>query len=419
MHNHALCSAVAGVLALLASAACGSASEGEVVVAPDSHPSDTELPDDTGEVDDPDIPDVDVADGADNGGVRPPACGARECGYLPDGTRCGGCFSAKDGLLSTFCDESTGTCASLTARCEDGWCEVPAGSFQGGWPTEGGGQLPYYEFPPHDVVLTRSFRIQQTEVTQAQWLELMATNPSPFAACGLDCPISGQTGFDALEFANRLSARDGLLACYDLTGCVTHEAGSDHGRDCERAVFVGPDCTGYRLPSEFEWEHAAKAGSPYCFAQGPISEFDLGCTVDPDTSEFAWYCANSQVMYEGCVDLSHLGDDASACAGVQPVGLTPPNRLGIHDMSGNVYESTGSLWEEPRSDVVLHHDAGFAVEFLHGDLNTTRGGCYSLRQRFVCTALRSHSGLGFGENRERLGLEGFRLVQTIGAEPVP
>ncbi len=183
---------------------------------------------------------------------------------------CGPCGSG-----STTCQRQTrfcpdGSTASLV-DCANGWCRIGAYSFVAGVPEPGQSNDPYESldiYIRHPVVLTRAFEIMQTEVTQASWLDVMGTNvnPSIYAACGLECPVSGVTFFDTLAYANRLSQRAGYLPCYTLEGCS--EAPDGHKLECARALFAGPDCTGYRLPSEAEFELAAGAGSTSCFPNG-------------------------------------------------------------------------------------------------------------------------------------------------------
>jgi formylglycine-generating enzyme required for sulfatase activity len=339
------------------------------------------------------------------------ACDDRECGYLENGASCGACSVQKAGMISTYCDDGAGFCQQLGPNCGNEWCVVPAGTFEGGRPTEGGVSS-VDSYPTHDIVLTRSFLIQQTEVTQGQWMELMATNPSPFAACGLDCPVSGAlTYFDVLEFANRLSERDGLPHCYDLKGCTTLP-GADHGRECESTLAVGADCHGYRLPSENEWEHAARAGTPYCWPWGPIEDVAYDCIDYPEFSGLLWYCGNSAVTYDGCVDLSSQGPTAPTCAGVHPVATKSSNRLGLSDMNGNVYEFTATLWEDT-SGVGVVVDGGYSPLIRNGDGVTIRGGSYGQVAGYTCSSFRTATAVGRVVNGDWTGLFGFRLVRTL------
>ncbi|MCA9526508.1 MAG: SUMF1/EgtB/PvdO family nonheme iron enzyme, partial [Myxococcales bacterium] len=116
----------------------------------------------------------------------------------------------------------------------------------------------------HRVELSRPFLLTVTEVTQGSWERLMGNNPSFFRACGPRCPVERVNWYEAVTFANTLSASEGRTACYATEGC-TGVVGSGCGRATGRrnwclgdyrcrAVQAVPGCTGYRLPTEAEWE---------------------------------------------------------------------------------------------------------------------------------------------------------------------
>jgi formylglycine-generating enzyme required for sulfatase activity len=83
-----------------------------------------------------------------------------------------------------------------------------------------------------------------TEVTQGQWMAMMGDNPSNYVNCGANCPVEQVSWLDAIRYANMLSAQDGLPPCYDGNGVVI---GDPDGNPYA--------CTGYRFPTESEWEH--------------------------------------------------------------------------------------------------------------------------------------------------------------------
>jgi formylglycine-generating enzyme required for sulfatase activity len=157
------------------------------------------------------------------------------------------------------------------------------------------------ESPAHFVTLTNDFYIGETEVTQGEYEEMMGTNPSYFSSCGLDCPVESLSWHMAAAFANAVSDSEGLEQCYTCTGDGT-------STDC--FVAVSPySCAGYRLPTEAEWEAAARCGEDLVYA---------GSTVVGDV---AWYSGTSGGT-------------------THPIATKASNACGLHDMLGNIKEWT-------------------------------------------------------------------------------
>ncbi len=170
-------------------------------------------------------------------------------------------------------------------RPPDGFVRIPSGSFQMGSPASEDGR--FTDETQHRVTITRAFLMQATEVTQGQYRSLMGKNPSHFTSCGDDCPVETVSWREAVAYCNALSRKEGLPECYD-------------GDRLE-----GLDCKGYRLPTEAEWEYAARAGS-------------TGARYG-DLDSVAWYDGNSG-------------------SSTHPVGKKKPNAWGLSDMLGNVNE---------------------------------------------------------------------------------
>ncbi len=193
--------------------------------------------------------------------------------------------------------------------------EIPVGTFMMGDGSE-----------QHAVEITRGFYLSATEVTQAQYQTVMGANRSNFK--GADLPVEQVSWFDAVQFCNKLSAREGLKPAYRISGSdVTWDVAAP----------------GYRLPTEAEWEYACRAGTTTAYNTGD---------GDADLGRAAWYNANSG-------NKTH------------PVGKKTANAWGLYDMHGNVWEwcwdLTGGSDRVPR---------GGSWDDVAGDCRSAdRGGC--------------------------------------------
>lgn len=160
------------------------------------------------------------------------------------------------------------------------------------------------------MTLSHSYYLGKYEVTQDEWKAVMGYNPSGFKACGNRCPVERISWIDAEKFIEKLNIREGCLSRSRVPGAQE----SNHlARGC------------YRLPTEAEWEYAARAGTTTAYHWG--NDFDCSKAMaenDPGSTETK------------CVDYvrAHgLTSDSTA-----PVGSYPPNPWGLYDMSGNVWE---------------------------------------------------------------------------------
>jgi len=271
--------------------------------------------------------------------------------------------------------------------------------------------------PPVDGVtrpvrLTRSFYIMQTEVTQAEWTEVMkdeVPNTSWFAACGPQCPVVRITLWDTLVFANLRGALDGFEPCYELVGCTFDPVGHFW---CEKAAAVGPDCSGYRIPSEAEWELAAGATSDKCMLTGPAYVYDdrTLCCSDLHFS-YAWCRYHCEIHYEGCIP-QDSGDQK--CCGVHPVAQLAPNAFGLFDVIGNAEEFVATEKQDNKlPPPPLEVDPG-QLAVIAGTV-MDKGGTFKMEPPFLSPSV------GLGRPTDSVNIltvavpVGFRLVRTVPA----
>jgi formylglycine-generating enzyme required for sulfatase activity len=198
------------------------------------------------------------------------------------------------------------------------------------------------EHPEHEVELTRPFYMATTPVTQAQWAALMPSNPSKIK--GNILPVENVTWSHALEFIEKLSKVEGRC---------------------------------YRLPTEAEWEYACRSGSRTTYHFGNDAK---------KLEEYAWYRNNSN-------------------GSTHPVRSRKPNRWGLYDMHGNVWEWCSDWYDEnyyknsPTVDPKGPNSGRFRV---------VRGGSWYYSSTRLTAARRSPSSPRAGS-----GNVGFRCARDL------
>jgi formylglycine-generating enzyme required for sulfatase activity len=272
------------------------------------------------------------------------------------------------GCTAGVCDPSSG--------CPLGYVLVPSGTFTMGSPSTEPGRVT--NETEHQVTISKSFCLKATEVTQGEWQALMGNNPSSFSTCGTDCPVETVSWWDSVAYCNKLSSSQGLSSCYTLTGCTGTPGVS--GYTCTGVTFAGLTCTGYRLPTESEWEYAARAGTTTGTYNGTstlISCEQPNTVLDP----IAWFCGNSSSK-------THAAK-----------GKTP-NAWGLYDMLGNVWEWTGDWYGTYPGTVTDPTGAPT------GSYRVGRGGSWYYVARYARAA--SRSGSVPGDRSYILGLRPSR-----------
>lgn len=200
---------------------------------------------------------------------------------------------------------------------------------------------------------SRPFLIGSRLVTQADYEEVMGRNPSHFR--GESRPVEMVSWFDAVQFCNELSVAHGFDPVYEI---VKYKVDADPAR------------SGYRLPTETEWEHCCRGEHDGADRYGPLDEI-------------AWYSANAEGQ-------------------THPVGELMANR-GIYDLLGNVWEWCADWFQQERP-------AGPQADYCgpsKGIERVLRGGSWLDLPDYITAAYRNHAVPG-----ERESTIGFRVVRT-------
>ncbi len=222
---------------------------------------------------------------------------------------------------------------------------IPAGEFMMGSSPRDRPQ-DYKAMPQHYVKITRPFLLQRTLVTQDQLESGKKKQPKD---PNHKYPASEVSYQEAVEYCNKLSEKEGLPPAYTRNG-------------------LDLDSAGYRLPTEAEWEYAARAG-------------ETG-TVYGQEEDIAWYAWNSNKE-------------------VQPVALKKPNAWGLYDMLGNLSEWTSDVYKPYMpSDQTDPYMSGYGDRVL-------RGGNYLSNSSEIFFARREHRPPEY-----KSLTSGFRICRT-------
>jgi len=255
---------------------------------------------------------------------------------------------------------------------------IPAGTFIMGSPTSEPDRLD--NETQHSVTLS-AFSMSKYQVTQEQYKAVMGNNPSYFSSN----PQAGETQgkrpvecvswYDALVFCNKLSILEGLTPAYRISGSTNPAdwgtVPTNNSDATWDAVTIVSGSTGYRLPTEAQWEYACRAGT--------TTAYNTGATISDDTG---WYSSNSG-------DKTH------------EVGKKPANAWGLCDMHGNVYE-----WCWDRYGTYPSTSQTDPMGASSGSYRVIRGGYWNFGQ-YLRSAYRSYGSPG--NTNYNIG---FRLVRS-------
>lgn len=238
---------------------------------------------------------------------------------------------------------------------------IPAGTFLMGSPGAEAGRVA--DEVSHPVTLTRDFYMGKTEVTQKQWRAVMG---STNAGCG--------------TFGDGDNYPIYCVSWNDIAGA----GGFLEKLNSHLSSTGQPGAGAFRLPSEAEWERAARAQTQTRFSFGDAAGASGSCGGSPSADPHVWWCGNSS-------------------SGTQPVALKLPNTFGLYDMHGNVAE-----WCQDRYGSYPAAAVTDPPGPLTGTVRVLRGGSWFLDLGLCRSAVRDYEGPNF-----RSGSIGFRLARSL------
>lgn len=235
-----------------------------------------------------------------------------------------------------------------------GFVFVQGGTFQMGDRNSEGNNN---ELPLHDVTLS-SFYMAITVVIQSEYSAIMGANPAHNYGVGNNYPVYFVSWYDAIKYCNKKSINDGLTPCYRVNGDTNPDNWGN-----SFTPMVNWRGNGYRLPTEAEWEYAARGG---------IHESDnyrySGCNTNSHLANYAWYNENNTPN------------------GSKEVATKLPNQLGLYDMSGNEWEWCWDCYNNYTNDSQINPHG-----LANGDYRILRGGAWDCASYHCRVARREHN----------------------------
>lgn len=277
-----------------------------------------------------------------------------------------------DALGNKGIEQTKNVGITATIKIPEGFVEIPAASIKGDETWMPASNI----FVSGRALEIPSFYMSDHEVTRAEYKDIIGSLPTLMATADGDAdnnPVCGVNWFEAIIYCNKLSKKEGLDPCYKINDSTNPDDWGDvpnsWNNSWNAVICDFKDANGYRLPTEAEWEWAARAGKDYTYSGS--NEY----------SEVAWNKRNSMNT-------------------TREIKTKTPNANGLYDMSGNVSEL---CWDWYTGEISTTLPITGPENYSNSRI--CRGGDVSMLENFCEIAKRNNMSPNYNDN-----FTGFRVV---------
>ena len=274
------------------------------------------------------------------------------------------CFAGAEGMAESILEQTRSKRQSMPADL----VHIKGGVFIMGSPAEEAGRG--FNEVQHRVYVS-SFNMSKYVVTQSEWADIMGTKANQEKKPS-DHPVYSVNWYDALEYCNKRSIKEGLTPAYEI---IKNRKDPNNKSTVDKDKWLvkwNKNANGYRLPSEAEWEYACRAGTDTAYNTGS----------NKISNDAGWYKDNQRNTTE-------------------PVGKKSANNWGLYDMHGNVWEWCWDWYGEYNTAAQTD-----PVGPVFGDYRVIRGGSWDSGVRYLRSAFRLYAS-----QSNRYTFIGFRVVR--------